>query len=79
MNKTLRNFLGELPLAAELDYSLRRRNRARKDHYNLHRLEKSLPALAKTAALFAVSAPRGKKILFFATLHYWIEQSAVIS
>jgi hypothetical protein len=79
MNKTLRNFLGELPLAAELDYSLRRRNRARKDHYNLHRLEKSLPALAKTAALFAASAPRGKKIFFFATLHYWVEQSAVIS
>jgi len=79
MNKTLRNFLGELPLAAELDYSLRQRNRARKDHYNLHRLEKSLPALAKVAAPFAASAPAGKKILFFATLHYWIEQSAVIS
>ena len=81
MNKTLRNFLGELPLAAELDYALRHasRNRARKDHYNLHRLEKSLPALAKVAAPFAASAPRGKKILFFATLHYWIEQSAVIS
>jgi len=79
MNKTLRNFLGELPLAAELDYSLRQKNRARKDHYNLHRLEKSLPALAKVAAPFAASAPRGKKILFFATLHYWIEQSAVIS
>ena len=79
MNKTLRNFLGELPLAAELDYSLRQKNRARKDHYNLHRLEKSLPALAKVAAPFAASAPAGKKILFFATLHYWIEQSAVIS
>ena len=79
MNKTLRNFLGELPLAAELDYILRQKNRARKDHYNLHRLEKSLPALAKVAAPFAASAPAGKKILFFATLHYWIEQSAVIS
>jgi hypothetical protein len=81
MNKTLRNFLGELPLAAELDYTLRHalRNRARKDHYNLHRLEKSLPALAVSAAPFAASAPAGKKILFFATLHYWIEQSAVIS
>ena len=81
MNKTLRNFLGELPLAAELDYTLRHalRNRARKDHYNLHRLEKSLPALAASVAPFANNAPAGKKILFFATLHYWIEQSAVIS
>lgn len=79
MNKTLRNFLGELPLAAELDYALRQKSRARKDHFNLHRLEKSLPALAKVAAPFAQDAPRGKKILFFATLHYWIEQSAVVS
>lgn len=79
MNKTLRNFLGELPLAAELDYALRQKSRARKDHFNLHRLEKSLPALAKVAAPFAQNAPRGKKILFFATLHYWIEQSAVVS
>lgn len=79
MNKTLRNFLGELPLAAELDYALRQKSRARKDHFNLHRLEKSLPALAKVAAPFAASEPRGKKILFFATLHYWIEQSAVVS
>ena len=36
LNKTsLRNFIGELPLAAELDYALRHagRNRVRKDHY----------------------------------------------
>ena len=44
LNKTsLRNFIGELPLAAELDYILRQKNRARKDHYNLSRLQKSLP------------------------------------
>ena len=79
MNKTLRNFLGELPLAAELDYTLRQKNRARKDHYNLHRLEKSLPGLAKQTASFAAQAPAGKRVLFFATLHYWVEQSAVIS
>ena len=79
MNKTLRNFLGELPLAAELDYTLRQKNRARKDHYNLHRLEKSLPALAAQVAPIAAQSPKGKKILFFATLHYWVEQSAVIS
>ncbi len=80
MNKTtLRNFLGELPLAAELDWSLRQRNRTRKDHYNLDRLRKSLPvAVAKTFP-FAANAQPGKNILLFATLHYWIEQSAYIS
>ncbi|MGE5249148.1 MAG: hypothetical protein ACM3QS_02945 [Bacteroidota bacterium] len=80
MNKSsLRNFLGELPLAAELDWSLRQRKRARKDHYNLDRLQKSLPAAAAAAMPFARKAPRGKKILFFATLHYWVEQSAYLS
>ena len=80
LNKTsLRNFLGELPLAAELDYELRQKNRARKDHYNLAHLQKSLPHGVAQAKPFIEKAQPGKKILFFATLHYWIEQAAYIS
>jgi hypothetical protein len=80
INKTsLRNFLGELPLAAELDYALRQKNRARKDHYNLARLQKSLPHAVAQAKPFIENAAPGKSILFFATLHYWIEQAAHIS
>lgn len=80
LNKTsLRNFIGELPLAAELDYTLRQRNRARKDHYNLFRLEKSLPGAVEQVRPIIQNATPGKKILFFATLHYWIEQAAYIS
>ena len=80
LNKTsLRNFLGELPLAAELDYALRHRNRARKDHYNLTRLQESLPHAVEQVKPFAQNAKPGKTILFFATLHYWIEQAAYIS
>jgi len=80
LNKTsLRNFIGELPLAAELDYMLRQKNRARKDHYNLSRLQKSLPYSVAQARSFIENAKPGKNILFFATLHYWIEQAAYIS
>src|ERR1044071_7172432 len=80
LNKTsLRNFLGELPLAAELDYMLRQKNRARKDHYNLSRLQTSLPGAVTQVKPFIEKAPAGKNILFFATLHYWIEQAAYIS
>jgi hypothetical protein len=80
LNKTsLRNFIGELPLAAELDYALRQKNRARKDHYNLGRLAKSLPQAVAQAKPFIETAQPGKNILFFATLHYWIEQAAHIS
>src|SRR6185503_14208765 len=80
LNKTsIRNFLGKLPLAAELDYALRHKNRARKDHYDLSRLTKSLPRAVEQVKPFAQNATAGKKILFFATLHYWIEQAAYIS
>jgi hypothetical protein len=79
-NKTsLRNFIGELPLAAELDYTLRQKHRARKDHYNLSRLGKSLPLAVSQVTPFTQKAAPGKIILFFATLHYWIEQTAYIS
>ena len=76
---TLRNFIGELPLAAELDYTLRQKNRDRKDHYNLSRLQKSLPASVENVKPLIEKAPAGKSILFFATLHYWIEQAAYFS
>ncbi|HLO14846.1 MAG TPA: hypothetical protein VK206_08455, partial [Anaerolineales bacterium] len=85
LNKTsLRNFIGELPLAAELDYALRQKNRTRRDHYNLSRLQKSLPRAVEQVKPFIENATERsrsaeKNILFFATLHYWIEQAAYIS
>src|SRR5215216_6595595 len=80
LNKTsIRNFIGELPLAAELDYLLRQKNRARKDHYNLSRLQNSLRQTVAQVQPFVEKAMPGKNILFFATLHYWIEQAAYIS
>ncbi|HRQ23434.1 MAG TPA: hypothetical protein PLF42_08430, partial [Anaerolineales bacterium] len=75
----LRELLGDLPLTAEIDWLLRSKNRARKDHYNLSRLQTSLPAAVEAVKPFAKNAPRGKKVLFFSTLHYWIEQSAFLS
>jgi hypothetical protein len=78
MKNTLRNLLGDLPFTAEIDWILRSKNRPRKDHFNLERLQKSLPAAVKAVKPFAKNAPKGKKVLFFATLHYWIEQSAYL-
>jgi hypothetical protein len=75
---TLRDLLGGLPFTAEIDWMLRQRNRPRKDHFNLNRLQKSLPAACAVVEPFAKNAKRGKNILFFATLHYWIEQSAYL-
>src|SRR4029450_6115339 len=51
----------------------------RKDHYNLSRLQKLLPHAVEHVKPYIEKAPPGKNILFFATLHYWIEQAAYIS
>jgi hypothetical protein len=75
---TLRDLLGDLPFTAEIDWMLRQRNRPRRDHFNLDRLQKSLPAAVAVIEPIAKNAKRGKNILFFATLHYWIEQSAYL-
>ncbi len=75
---TLREFLGDLPFTAEIDWLFRQRNRARKDHYNLSHLKESLPAARAVVEPFANHAHHGKKVLFFATLHYWVEQSAYL-
>ncbi|MCE7920371.1 MAG: hypothetical protein DYG85_12800 [Chloroflexi bacterium CFX1] len=82
----LKEFLGDLPFTAEIDWMLRSKNRPRKDHYNLTRLLKSLPDAVKIVKPFADKAKlhggqgrsAGKKVLLFATLHYWIEQSAYL-
>jgi hypothetical protein len=78
MTNTLRDLLGELPFTAEIDWAMRSKNRPRRDHFNLDRLQKSLPAAVETVKPFAANAPRGKKVLLFSTLHYWIEQSAFL-
>ena len=74
----LRSLLGDLPFTAEIDWMLRSKHRPRKDHYNLTRLLKSLPDAVKVVKPFAEQAAPGKKVLFFSTLHYWIEQSAYL-
>ncbi|HKY54152.1 MAG TPA: hypothetical protein VJM08_07605 [Anaerolineales bacterium] len=76
-NKTLlRNFIGELPLTAEL-YDLIHKGRPR-TRYNLEQLAIHLPTAVKQARPFIEKAKPGKKLLLFATLHYWIEQAAIV-
>ncbi len=75
---SLKNILGDLPFTAEIDWMLRSKNRPRKDHFNLDRLQKSLSAARAVVEPIAKNAKPGKNVLFFATLHYWIEQSAYL-
>lgn len=74
----LKNYVAASPLAMETYWLFNPRGRAGLGRYNLHRLTDALPAAVKQARPFAAKARRGKNIFIFATLHYWIEQAAVI-
>ncbi|MCC7117854.1 MAG: hypothetical protein IT310_04955 [Anaerolineales bacterium] len=83
----MKKLLRDLPFIADIDWALRSKNQTRRDRYDLSRLKKSLPSavnvtkkyLQKELALSASqSKGKAKKVLFFSTLHYWIEQSAYL-
>jgi Capsule polysaccharide biosynthesis protein len=76
VSTSLKNLLGEIPFTVDLYDSIRKgRPNTR---YNLEQLAKHLPAAVEQARPFIARAKPGKKLLLFATLHYWVEQAAII-
>jgi len=73
---TLKNFLGSFPFTADL-YDAIRKDRPR-TRYNLEQLAEYLPEAIEQVLPFADKAPKRKKLLLFATLHYWVEQAAIV-
>jgi hypothetical protein len=73
---TIKDLLGKIPYSAEL-YDVLRPGRPQ-TRYNLSQLEQALPAALAQARPFSEKAPAGKRIVLFATLHYWVEQAAII-
>lgn len=76
MSASLKDVLGRVPMAAEL-YDAMRGGRPR-TRYNLEQLAAQLPAAVEQTRPFAARAARGRKVLLFATLHYWIEQAVML-
>lgn len=75
----LKSFLSKIPYSADL-YNAVRRNRPR-TRYNLSQLQAHLPAAVEQVINgLHGETERGtrKKIILFATLHYWVEQAAII-
>lgn len=74
----MKKILRDLPFIADIDWALRSKNQPRRDHYNLSRLQKSLPNAIEVTKKYLRKNDKAKKVLFFSTLHYWIEQSAYL-
>lgn len=75
---TFKNILGEIPYTAELYWMLRSRNKPIRSRFTLANLQKHLPLVIADIAPLAEQAPKGRKVLLFASLHYWIEQTALL-
>jgi hypothetical protein len=73
---TIKDLLGKIPYSVEL-YEVLRPGRPQ-TRYNLSQLEQALPAALEQVRPFSEKAPRGRRIVLFATLHYWVEQAAII-
>lgn len=72
----LKEIIGKIPYTAEL-YDALRKSRPR-TRYNLEQLAAHLPEAVKQVRPYAEKAPSGKRLLLFATLHYWVEQAAMV-
>ncbi|HEY3311121.1 MAG TPA: hypothetical protein VGK00_05715 [Anaerolineales bacterium] len=73
---TLKDLLGKIPYSAEL-YDVLHPGRPR-TRYNLSQLEEALPAAVAQLRPVLGTPPSGRRIVLFATLHYWVEQAAII-
>jgi hypothetical protein len=74
----VKGVLGRLPLAAELDWSLRGRGQAL-DGFKLEELKGILPDWVSQAETLSSQSKSVKKVLVFATLHYWIDHACLLS
>ncbi len=75
---TIKRILGNIPFTAELYYLVRQRGKPLRTRFSLRNLQANLPEITRQAAELRQTAPPGKKIFIFATLHYWIEHAALV-
>src|SRR5512138_133507 len=80
--EVVKQLLGEVPFTAELYWLLRQRGKPLQSRFSLRHLQAELPDLVKQAeALRAANAEgtsKTRKVFIFATLHYWIEHTALL-
>jgi hypothetical protein len=75
---TLKKFLGNIPLTAELYWLVRRNTNGVNTRFALRRLQEVMPELISEAQAARKTAKfSGKKVFVFAAMHYWIEQATV--
>lgn len=72
----VKKVLGQIPLAAELDWALRSKGEP-VGGFKLEELREALPGWCEAAKSSPLRQKTGQRVLFFATLHYWIGHAAL--
>ncbi len=78
LKPSLKRLLGELPLTAELYWQVRQNGRPLSRSFSLRRTEQRLPEWRAAVEASLKHVPKGKKVLIFATLRYWIEHATLL-
>jgi len=78
LKPTLKRIFGEVPLTAEFYWYLRQAGQPVNQTFSLQHLEEGLEQWRAQALTAAERNPAGKRVLIFATLHYWIEHATLI-
>ena len=73
----IKNLIGEMPFSADIYWLLRNRSNKFQSRFDMDALAKRLPELMAEVKPFSESAPRGKKVFFFASWHFWIMHAAL--
>lgn len=76
MTNAIKSILRQIPFTADLYDSIRKERP--NTRYNLSQLEAALPGAVEEARPFIQNAKPKNKLLLFATLHYWVEQAAIV-
>jgi hypothetical protein len=76
--ETVKRILGGIPFTAELYWLVRQRGGPLQSRFSLRMLQAELPNMVPQAENFKKTAPPGKKVFIFASLHYWIEHAALM-
>ncbi len=76
--EAIKNILGQIPFTAELYWLVRQRGGPIASRFSLRKLQTILPELVAQAAALREPVEKPRKIFLFASLHYWIEHTALL-
>jgi len=76
--ETIKNILGQIPFTAELYWLVRQRGGPLQSRFSLRGLQAELPGILADVNAIKPTGTGKKKIFLFASLHYWIEHTALV-